>query len=55
MKEKNIMNYHSTHTLHYAQSILPHGSMAQPANGRDAEPAGLTPEEIRRIVLDVLG
>lgn len=50
-----MKNYISNQTSHYVQPALPRGPMAQPANRREAEPAGLTQEEIRRIVLDVLG
>lgn len=49
------MNYLSTQTSPHAQPAMPRGPMAQPASRREAEPAGLTQEEIRRIVLEVLG
>ncbi|MFC7552478.1 hypothetical protein ACFQU7_09725 [Pseudoroseomonas wenyumeiae] len=54
-ERKNIMNYLSTQVSTHAQPALPRGPVAQPANWHPAEPAGLTVEEIRRIVLDVLG
>lgn len=49
------MNYLSTQTSSHVQPALPRGPVAKPASRRDAEPVGLTQEEIRRIVLEVLG
>ncbi|MBC9179935.1 hypothetical protein [Pseudoroseomonas ludipueritiae] len=50
-----MMNYLSIQNPHHAQPALPRGPEAQPASRREAEPTGLTQEEIRRIVLDMLG
>jgi hypothetical protein len=49
------MNFSATPQSHLSQPVLPRGMVAQPAARSGAEPSGLTPEEIRKIVLDVLG
>jgi hypothetical protein len=45
----------STESLNHTQPVLPRASKAQPAARREIESSSLTAEEIRRIVLDVLG
>jgi hypothetical protein len=49
------MNFSTTPQSCLTQPVLPRGLATQPAARSGAEPSGLTPEEIRRIVLDVLG